>query len=74
MAKLMDNIVIYMYGIMVLNKKAILQISLKKDTSILLNIDIHVPCSPTLWYPDIMSAIILYVQAIEPCYITSGSV
>ena len=43
-AKLADNIVIY--GITVLTKKALLQIPLKKNTSILLNIDI--PCSPTV--------------------------
>ena len=42
-AKVADNIAIY--GITVLTKKAILQVPLKKGTSILLNIDI--PCSPT---------------------------
>ena len=45
-AKLADNIAIY--GITVLTKKALLQIPLKKNTSILLNIDI--PCSPNVSY------------------------
>ena len=44
-AKVADNIAIY--GIMVLAKKAILQIPLKKDTSILL-LNIDIPCSPSL--------------------------
>ena len=46
-AKLADNIAIYGITVFNLTKKALLQIPLKKNTWILLNIDI--PCSPNLW-------------------------